>query len=120
MQNLSLLNVVSAWGTLRWVPLLGGRTEAQGGVKVKWPVVCGLAGRMPGGLTPAPHPFPGVPSALLVSTGSCLLQRRPAFLSGRGSCCRALGWKGGASGQTVAIVTLASLPELWGRTALGK
>ena len=30
------------------------------------------------------------------------------------------GLEGGASGQTVAIVTLASLPELWGRTALGK
>ena len=29
-------------------PSAGRTTEAQGGVKVKWPVVCGLAGRMPG------------------------------------------------------------------------
>lgn len=109
---------------MRWFPLLGGRTEAQGRVKVKWPVVCGLAGRMPGSLTTPPtppHPFPGVPSALLVSTSSpapaCCQEGRPFFQEG---AVVAGPWvEGAASGQTVAIVTLASLREL-GENSLGE
>ena len=108
---------------MRWFPLLGGRTEAQGRVKVKWLVVCGLAGRMPGGLRPhpPPPPFRRVPSALLVSTSSpapaCCQGGRPFFQEG---AVVAGPWvEGAASGQTIAIVTLASLQEL-GENSPGK
>lgn len=70
-------------------------------------------------LTPPPPPFHGVPSALLVSTGSCLLPRRPAFLSGRGSCCRALGGGGGIGADCCHSNPGLSAGTL-GRTALGK
>ena len=115
------VETVNAWGSTEVDPFAGGLTEAEGGVKVRWPVVCGLAGRMPGCLTP---PFPSVPSALPVSAGSCLLPRRLDFLSGKGSCCRAWvrGRRGGGASIGVACChsnSGLSAGTLW-RTALGK
>lgn len=68
-------------------------------------------------------PLPGVPSALLVSAGSCLLPRRLGFLSGKGRCCRA--WvRGQGGGGSIGVACCHSNPglsagTLW-RTALGK
>lgn len=113
------VETVSARGSTEVDPLAGGTSGGSGRSQVRWPVVCGLAGRVPGCLTP---PFPAclppcwsAPAPACCPGGWAFFQER-AVVAGPG-CGVRVG--GAASGWPVAIATLASRRELCGEQPWG-
>lgn len=92
-------------GSLCW------EDRGSGRLKVRWPVVRGLAGCMPGAGSPQPPQPPNpVPSAppVIGHSGSCRLPRRLDAPPGRGSCRLGPAAVGGSIKVPVALATLAS------------